>query len=130
MHARSCLCLLAAVFVTGGAAPAIDDPSPAAGTRPLLEQLTRETQALYGGVQRGVLRVQLPPPRWLDEGAGREASVDQDNPLNKYKGLDPKVREQLARRTARRATGEGEPLARADDGGPSTRPVSDADLNL
>src|SRR5688500_14976503 len=69
-------------------APAAESP---AAPRPLLDQLNRETEALYREVRRGLLRVQLPPPRWLDEPAVA------DSPLVKYKGLDPKVREALAR---------------------------------
>ena len=53
-----------------------------------LEQLTRETQALQREVRKGVLRVQLPPPRWLEPAARREA----DDPLKKYKDLDPRAR--------------------------------------
>ena len=60
----------------------------------LLRQLSRETEGLYGQVRQGLLRVQLPPPRWLDENGAAES------PLTKYKELDPKVREALARGTA------------------------------
>ena len=80
---------------------------PAPASRPLLEQLTRETEALHREVQKGVLRVELPPPRWMGDPAGREG----ESPLTKYKDLDPKVREQLEQR-ARRAAAAGEPVAR------------------
>lgn len=56
----------------------------------LLEQMSRETQAVYQEVQRGVVRLQLPPPRWLSEAAAKE------NPLDKWGGqLAAQVREKL-----------------------------------
>src|SRR5205085_8624760 len=104
------------------------DPAAEPQRLPLLEQLTRETQALQAEVRQSVLRVQLPPPRWLDAAAGREA----DDPLKKYKDLDPRVREQLERRARRAASAEAEPLvsAGANEAGPASRPVSDADIRL
>src|SRR3954470_14765105 len=66
------------------------DP-PATGTRPLLKQLNEETQSLYREIQAGVVRVQLPPPKW----AGLPLA-EQDNPVNKWGDrLDPAVRQQL-----------------------------------
>ncbi len=47
-------------------------------SRPLLQQLDRETQSLYTQVQRGVVRVQLPPPKFV------AAEVDNDHPLDRY----------------------------------------------
>jgi hypothetical protein len=112
------------LLVLPAGASAQDAPATAPA-RPLLEQLDRETKALHREVQRGVLRVQLPPPRWLDEVAGHEA----DNPLTKYKELDPRVREQLEQRR-RRSAAEGAPLASAGEAGPSTQAVSDADWHI
>ncbi|MDB5323442.1 MAG: trypsin-like serine protease with C-terminal domain [Phycisphaerales bacterium] len=64
---------------------------PPGGTRPLLKQLNEETQSLYREIQSGVVRVQLPPPKW----AGQPL-VEQDNPLNKWGNqLDAGVKEQL-----------------------------------
>src|SRR5687767_8420639 len=122
------LLFAAAACAIGNVAPAADAPS-APESRPLLEQLTRETQGVYAQVRRGVLRVQLPPPRWLDEAPHRDAALDRDNPLHKYTDLDPKVREQLARRRARVVAPEGEPVARGADPIPSTGPVTDADAD-
>jgi hypothetical protein len=66
------------------------DP-PASGTRPLLKQLNEETQSLYREVQSGVVRVQLPPPKWVGQ-----PLADQDNPLNKWGNqLDSTVKQQL-----------------------------------
>src|SRR5918993_918235 len=104
--------------------PAIAQDTPQGAPRPLLEQLTRETEALYREVQRGVLRVELPPPRWMGEAAGRAG----ESPLTKYKDLDPKVREQLEQR-ARRAAAAGEPVARGPAGGKAIR-VGDAGGNV
>lgn len=83
----------AAVSVLAGLACAgAAEPAPESSPRPLLEQLNRETQLACRDVRRGVLRVQLPPPRWTNEVAR------DDSPLTKYKDLDPKVREQLEQR--------------------------------
>ena len=58
-------------------------------TRPMLDQLNRETQGLYRQVQTGVFRVQLPPPKWASEYA-RE-------PIDRWADkLDPDVRKKLA----------------------------------
>ena len=68
---------------------------PAPGTpttkpsRPLLDQLNRETQELYRSLDGGVLRVQMPAPRWVNDLANR------DNRWERYK-LDPEVRQQLS----------------------------------
>jgi hypothetical protein len=70
-----------------------DEPRPAqaTGTRPLLKQLNEETQSLYREVQAGVVRVQLPPPKWAGE-----PLVEQDNPIHKWGDqLDPEVKKQL-----------------------------------
>ena len=56
----------------------------------LLEQMSRETQGLYEDVQGGIVRLQLPPPRWLNEVAAR------DNPVDKWGGqLAAQVKEKL-----------------------------------
>jgi hypothetical protein len=119
-----------ALAVVASLAPlaAGNDPAAEPHRLPLLEQLTRETQALQREVRKSVLRVQFPPPRWLEADGGREA----DDPLKKYKDLDPRVREQLERRARRAASAEAEPLASAgaNEAGPATRPVSDADVRL
>jgi hypothetical protein len=59
------------------------------GSRPLLEQLNAESQSLYQEVQGGIVRVQLPPPRWMREAAAAE------NPIHKWDGLDPAVQRKL-----------------------------------
>ena len=56
----------------------------------LLDQMSRETKSVYQDVQRGVVRLQLPLPRWLSETAAR------DNPIDKWGGqLAAQVREKL-----------------------------------
>ena len=73
------------------------------GTRPLLKQLNEETQSLYREVQAGVVRVQLPPPRW---GAGPIA-WDDAAPLDKWAAhLDSTVREALEGERKRALNGE------------------------
>lgn len=70
-----------------------DDPAPRpdGGARPLLKQLNEETQSLYREIQSGVVRVQLPPPKW----AGVPLA-EQENPVHKWDGqLDSAVKQQL-----------------------------------
>ena len=107
-----------AALLTAASAPA-QDAAPAPAGRPLLGQLARETQALHREVRRGVLRVELPPPRWMDA----VAAGGGENPLTKYTGLDPQVRRQLERRAVRVAFAEQEALARATVATPATRPA-------
>jgi hypothetical protein len=125
MASRGTLILLALACLSSGAAEVRAQGEPTTrGAGPLLEQLNRETEALYRDVRRGALRVQLPPPRWLD------GVAEQESPLDKYKGLDPKVREQLERLAARRAVADGgDPAARAYGDRPLPRApyASDAD---
>src|SRR3954466_9036610 len=62
-----------------------------ADTYPMLEQLSLETQSLYRDVQSGLVRVQLPTPKWIREEAAK------DDPLRKWgKVLDPQVKEKIA----------------------------------
>src|SRR3954471_6137414 len=61
-----------------------------ADTYPMLEQLNRETQSLYRDVQAGLVRVQLPTPKWIREAAAK------DDPLRKWdKVIDPQVRARI-----------------------------------
>src|SRR4051812_23828644 len=56
-----------------------------------LQQLSLETQSLYRDVQSGLVRVQLPTPKWIREEAAK------DDPLRKWgKVLDPQVKEKIA----------------------------------
>ncbi len=52
-----------------------------ATTRPagggVLEAFSRESEGLYRGVKQGVVRVQLPPPKWLNEMAAKDNPVDK-----------------------------------------------------
>ncbi len=65
--------------------------SPAARAEyPLLEELNRQTQSLYTEVEAGLVRLQLPLPRWMAEAAAK------DDPLRKWGNLvDPLVRAKL-----------------------------------
>jgi hypothetical protein len=65
-----------------------DRREPSAQPAPMLERMSRETQALYEFVRPGLVRVELPPPKWM------LALGEQDNPLNRWP-LDAKVREAL-----------------------------------
>src|SRR5688500_5392995 len=65
-------------------------PSAWAQTYPLLEEINRQTQSLYRDVQAGIVRVQLPVPRWVQEAAAK------DDPLRRWeKVMDPAVRQKL-----------------------------------
>jgi hypothetical protein len=77
-------------------------PRPDGGSRPLLKQLNEETQSLYREIQAGVVRVQLPPPKW----AGAPL-VEQDNPVHKWGAeLDPAVKQQLEQEQKDAQTGQ------------------------
>src|SRR3954451_11922435 len=78
-------------------------PAPAQqGARPLLQQLNAETQSLYHEVQAGVVRIQLPPPRW----AGLPLA-EQDNPLHKWgDALDAPVKQRLQQEQRDAAKGQ------------------------
>jgi S1-C subfamily serine protease len=82
------LAALACVAVNVRAEPATEAPTTRP-SRPLLDQLNRETQELYRSLDGGVLRVQMPAPRWVNDLANR------DNRWDRYK-LDPEVRQQLS----------------------------------
>src|SRR5688572_32603036 len=57
---------------------------------PLLEEINRQTQSLYRDVQAGIVRVQLPVPRWVQEAAA------SDDPLRRWdKVIDPAVKQKL-----------------------------------
>lgn len=59
----------------------------------LLEQLDRETQAMYRQVQQSVVRVELPPPAWVEE------LLVGEHPAAKWQQLDPEVRQTLQQRS-------------------------------
>lgn len=60
------------------------------GPSPLLEQISRESQALYESVRPGLVIVQLPQPKWLG------ALMDANSPIRKWDDkLDPEVRAKL-----------------------------------
>src|SRR5205809_650391 len=73
----------------GVSASRAEEPAPIGQRHPLLEQLNRETRALYDDVQRSVVRVQLPPQRWLENYATKQ------NPLSKYQNLSPQMRKEI-----------------------------------
>lgn len=70
-------------------------------SRSTLEQLNSETQSLYKEVQQGIVQVQLPSPRWINELAA------QESPLDKWgTKLDPAVRSRLADEARMVASGQ------------------------
>jgi len=85
-----------AALVVSCSSPVVADDVPA--TRPALvtlEQLNRETQALYQSLQGSVLRVQLPSPRSINNTV---AQTDNDKRWDRYPQLSPEVRKALDRR--------------------------------
>src|SRR3954471_7130475 len=87
-------------------ASSAEEPASIGQRHPLLEQLNRETRALYDDVQRSVVRVQLPPQRWLDN------YVAKQNPLAKYQNLSAQMRREIERQA--RQGPEAQALVRAD----------------
>jgi hypothetical protein len=86
---------------------------------PLLEELNRQTQSLYRDVQSGLVRVQLPVPRWVREAA------DRDDPLKKWPALDPAIRRTLE--AQRDAALRGPTTRMSARILPTTRPLASAD---
>src|SRR4051794_13005897 len=86
---RQSLILIVSLMLCG---PAIARPQaamePSAQPAPTLERINNETQALYEFVRPGLVRVQLPVPKWMADLGGK------DNPLNKW-DMDPKIRDTL-----------------------------------
>lgn len=103
MFKRVATTSFAAALLIATAAPGDDAPRPtSAGPRPLLKQLNEETQSLYHEVQAGVVRCQLPPPKW----AGAPIAVE-DNPLQKWdKDLDPGIKQRLEQEQKQVAKGQ------------------------
>ena len=65
---------------------------------PLLQQLNAETESLFVSVKRGMVVVELPPPRWI------VSFNDGENPVQKL--LSPEVRRRV--REAQERSGAGE----------------------
>jgi PDZ domain len=74
-------------------------PTPSEQPAPMLERINAETQALYEHVRPGLVRVQLPLPKWMEQ------LGQQDNPINRWP-LDPQVRETLESQQGKLATGQ------------------------
>lgn len=122
----ACFLLLVGASRADNAVGNLDAGDPDAGDqRTLLERLNTETEALYGEVSRGLVRVQLPPPRAPNEPA------TQESPLTKYE-LAPGVRRELEQRRLRAsrgravATSEGERVARVNPPQLAARFATDA----
>lgn len=88
-------------------------------TFPLLEQLNRETQSLFNEVNAGIVRVQLPTPKWIREAAAK------DDPLKKWEPVvDAKVKECIDQaRTQNAQTGQVQKIQANVVSPPSTRPA-------
>src|SRR2546421_6025087 len=93
-----------------------------ADTYPMLEQLNRETQSLYRDVQSGLVRVQLPTPRWIREAAAK------DDPLRKWGNvIDPQVKAKIEQQQKDVAkSGELRKRLEPKIVAPSTQPASSA----
>jgi S1-C subfamily serine protease len=108
--------LLAATAAPAGvcfAGTSEDSTAGSATTRPLLEELNRETQSLYKDSAPAIVRLELPLPQ--------EAEI-LDDPLAKWAGqLDPVVRQRLEELQQRN---EGQTLVR-EEITPATAPAED-----
>jgi hypothetical protein len=80
--------LLAPVARADGAPTTV--PAPTTAPAPLLDEISRETQNLFQFVRPGLVRVELPPPKWI------EVLSDADNPVQKWAGrIDKDVFDKL-----------------------------------
>jgi S1-C subfamily serine protease len=91
-------------------------PTPSEQPAPMLERINAETQALYEHVRPGLVRVQLPLPKWMEQ------LGQQDNPVNRWP-LDPQVKETLESPQARIGSGQMQAIITAS---PSTQPQDGA----
>ena len=102
-----------ALAIMGLAMPFAGAQSTGPSTRPVLEELNRQTVALYHEVQTGIYRVELPDPKWISAYAMAA--------MNRWdRALDPAVRRRLE---------QGLPLpieAAEVVSGSSTRPARDS----
>src|SRR3954467_15933365 len=99
LHTLATAITLSLACAVAGEEPA---PRPSGAARPLLKQLNEETQSLYREVQAGVVRVQLPPPKW----AGAPLA-ERENPVHKWQGeLDPAVKQKLEEQQKTAAKGQ------------------------
>lgn len=84
--------------------------TPSEQPAPMLERINAETQALYDHVKPGLVRVQLPVPKWMEQLGQR------DNPANRWP-LDPQVKETLESQIGRTGGGQMQAIIT-----PSTQP--------
>ena len=87
--------------------------------RPLLDQLNRETRELYEQAVSGLVRVELPTPRWANPAAQR------DELLKRWPNLRPEVQRELAK--GGRGAGEAPAAATRPVAPPATRPAGEAE---
>lgn len=104
-------CVAVLTLFGGGARLLRAEGSPT--TRPMLDELNRETTALYRQAQTGIYHVQLPQPKWVN--AYAMAAVKRWD-----KQLDPNVR----RRLEQAADNMVQPVNAEVALAPTTRPVS------
>jgi hypothetical protein len=107
-----------APVVVGADAPAQPQAARAqdGGARPLLKQLNEETQSLYNEVQAGVVRVQLPPPKWA---GGPQAAAE--NPVQKWGDqLDPAIRQRLEQEQKQAQKGQYRKITAQVESAPAT----------
>jgi len=89
MFTSRLLFIVSAVLIGCGIALARpEQQEPSAQPAPTLERINNETQALYEFVRPGLVRVELPVPKWMTELGSR------DSLLNKW-DLDPKIRDTI-----------------------------------
>jgi hypothetical protein len=111
--------ILALTLVAATLAARADEPAAQKGTRPLLQQLNAETQSLYREVQAGVVRIQLPPPRW----AGVPLA-EQDNPVHKWgDALEPAVKQRLQQEQRDAAKGQYRKISATVEKAPADKSI-------
>lgn len=94
----------------------LGEPDAPAQSRPLLDQLNRETQALYEQAVSGLVRVELPTPQWADRSAQREEL------LKRWPNLRPEVKRELGDAAAASTTQPADEAPEEEDeaGDPDT----------
>ena len=101
----------AALLGVAGASLSGQEAPPVRQPRPLLDELNRETRSLYDEAVQGLVRVQLPTPRWAD------ANAQRDDLLKRWPALTEAVKRELAGDPKRGATAPAERAPEAADGG-------------
>ncbi len=107
-------CVLAVLFAVSRLSAEPPAPVSAGETTSLLQQLSDETQRVYGKARLSMVRVQLPTPQWLEQINRQKEFLDKWG-----NRLDPAVREQIIEQQERAVL----QLRQHQGGVPSSQPA-------